>query len=272
MANAKAKARSLPIIVPTVDSLGRIAAPYAPSMAILIHTDAPPNGGNCRAMLTLHAIQSSREGAPHLSPGTIMGAEDGRTLGNLLLQADAARRYSDAIPLIPENVLTVEPDAVTWFLPAMRAPMHCKDAKGKRHALDVVWPHLILRVVRRELFVVAVDSAQRPTRQSRLYAAPLANVYAETSVCTGSATLPRGSDTDSIDGWNRVLLGTYNTHVNHPGTLANGATSEQLLTFWQRRVGKRSPPSARNYSPLGMTLNEWLGRTAAVQSARHGRR
>lgn len=199
-----------------------------------------------------------------------MGEGEGRTVGKILMQSEDARTYSQSIPIIPEHVITVEPEAVTWLLPAHRSLMHCIDTKGKRHALDVVWPHLILRVVRRSLYVVAVESAKRPTSATRLFAAPLANVYEGVgNVCTGSAILPRSSCVESIQDWNRVVTQTYNTHVNHREALRGGADSDQLLAFWKNRVGKRTPPSVRQYTPMPMSMGQWLQQTAVKQGNSH---
>ena len=261
-----AKSNPLPISIPTPELIVKGAAQYAPSMAIIIHKCALENRGYGQsesAMLTLHGVSTSRQGAPHIGPGKVMGEEDGRELGNLLLRAEASRSQGRSIPILPANVLTVERDAVTWLVPARRAAMHSIDKEGKRHALDVLWPHLILRVVRRKLYIVAVESANRPDARTRLFAAPLPNIYSSTEVCTGSARLPRSSEVDSIAEWEGVLFRSFNTHVNHDATLKGGATSDELLTFWQKRVGKRTPPSARGFTPLKATLGEWLSMTQA---------
>ena len=258
------KRKALPIHVPSTKSVIESARTFVPRMAILIHqADGPSSGhSNKAALLTLHPITESRDGVPHIGPGTIMGEGEGRTVGNILLQSEDARTYSRTIPILSEHVLTVEPDAVTWFVPAHRALMHCLDTKGKRHALDVVWPHLILRVVRRTLYVVAVESAHRPCASTPLFAAPLTNISAGVGrMCTGSAVLPRSSSVDSIPSWDRIVTQTYNTHVNHGSTLRGGASNEQLLDFWKGRVGKRTPPSARRYTSLQMNLSQWLKQT-----------
>jgi PRTRC genetic system protein B len=256
------KSNALPISIPSPERIASGAVQYTPSMAIIIHKG---NNGSRHssesAMLTLHPVMPSRQGAPHIGPGKVMGEQDGRTIGNLLLKADASRAHGHTIPILPANVLTIERDALTWLVPARRATMHSIDGKGQRHSFDVCWPNLVLRVVRRKLYIVAVESAARPDARTRLFAAPLPNLYSNTSLCTGSATLPRTSDVESIPKWESVLFRSFNTHVNHEKTLKGGASSDQLFDFWKRRVGKRSPPSARNFTPLAMTLGQWLSQT-----------
>lgn len=257
-------AAALPIFIPTPESIAQNARTYTPNMAILFHASeaARSYGGDARDyMLTVHPIKQSRAGAPHLGPGKVMGEDDGRELGNLLLQADDARTSAHTVPILPEQLLTLETDALTWMLPARRTLMHCLDNKGKRHALDVLWPNLVMRVVRRKLFVIAVESVKRPAHDSRIFAAPLANVHSDTSVCTGSAILPRSSGIEAMRGWESVIYNTYNTHTNHDRTLKGGASSDELLAFWQGRVGKRTPPSPRAFTRLPTTFGSWLKST-----------
>jgi PRTRC genetic system protein B len=86
--------------------------------------------------------------------------------------------------------------------------------------IDVPWPRLLMVANRNgKLAVAALKTNGRVSAKTKLYHAPLMNVYANGNVCTGSATLPNECGIDQIKVWESVMFDSAFSHVNNPSTL-----------------------------------------------------
>ncbi|MBQ4855600.1 PRTRC system protein B [Rhodanobacter sp. B2A1Ga4] len=229
-----------------------------PTMALLVHTAGNMQGDSSGArqlVLTMHDIVRGTNG-PMLNAGRILSHADAQELGSRLLTPGTARRAG--IQLVPEVLLRETNTGLTWFRPAQRTHQHWR-TEGGREVIDAVIPGLVFHVENGVLHVAAYAGAERPALNTPLYHAPIGNVHDDTLVCTGNATLPRQQDQESIRSWERVLLATNFSHINHPRTLAAKDTStEQLIAFWKKRKRYTTPPDARFLHPLRKTLSAWL--------------
>ena len=245
----------------TPEAIDRALPIYDPAYAFVVHTRrGERNAGNHQArqaVLTLHPVLQGTGSAPQIGPGSIMGEADLDSLRNRL-DGDFERGAQRSVTVLPANVIAIERDAVTWFVPGAKRPMHYRTSKGKGETYNVVWPHLIFRAVKRTLYVAAVATAERPLEHTPLLHAPLANVNAEGLVCTGSSRLPRETGIASRDGWEYVIFGTYFTHPNHSHALSGGASASDLCDFWKGRVGRKTAPAVKNMTPMNFTLGRWL--------------
>lgn len=239
--------------------------PMRPVCALLVHKQSGFGGP---AVVTAHPVrEASHSQPPMLDAGRILGGDDVAEL--IALLREPASETTGATTFFPPHVLMASPHRLVWFQPAMRSTQFWRTPNGTA-TLDAVLPPLAFTATRHGLFVVALASDTYPRPSDPAFHAPLGNVYDHTGVCFGSAVVPRTLAPSSVPQWTRVLLGTAYTHVNHGATLAGGATTAQLIAFWQRRRRSRSAPSARMLAPTGMNLGAWIERVSNPdKDARH---
>lgn len=231
------------------------------------------------ALVTAHGVSLDNAGLPHLGPGRPMTPFDEHQIANLLLS-----REQDLVEIYPENLMAKSEGMLMWWLPPIVRPMYLKNEKNRGTRITTRWPNLVLLVVGRKLSVVAVKGLQRPSARSQIYHAPLGNVYADSGVCTGTASLPAGCRNSHMAGWERVMVETYFTSNNHPATLASpsapvskskrganvqtanpGQSNYSATEFWSARDGDDSPFPDDRLSPLKGTLADWVGICAGVK-------
>jgi PRTRC genetic system protein B len=98
-----------------------------------------------------------------------------------------------------------------------------------------------------------------------LHHAPLGNIYANTSVCTGTAALPDGVTMKDKIAWESVIFDTAFTHTNHQQTLVEPKRGHHTRTgadadYWCNRKGRNKPFPDRLLCPLGANLGQWITR------------
>lgn len=217
------------------------------------------------AVLSIHGITHGDDDAPLLDAGRVLTEVERQLLIEALIDPASAQRALRDVALIPETLLRETSDSLTWYRPAARTTMYWRTSKCAA-AITAVLPTLVFHVQSGALAVAASADPGRPTERTPLYAVPLGNVFADTRVCVGNASLPTSLDRSTMAAWERVLLSTNYSHVNHPQTLAGGATTESLIAFWQKRKARQTPPAARYLSPLHRHLKEWVSSLAKDQA------
>jgi PRTRC genetic system protein B len=166
--------------------------------------------GNAR-ILTHHKIISKQGKA-----AILRGQPVDREIALQLLEA--FREQPDpAEGWIPTDLLYRSEQAIAWFVRRKHRPLHCKPEGGKGITLRVPWPGLVFIARRdRSLSVYAVTGFPRPN--TPLYHAPLANIYADGSLCWGDITPPAFS-MRSIPQWESCIFNTWFTAPNHDRVL-----------------------------------------------------
>ena len=102
-----------------------------------------------------------------------------------------------------ENILCNSHQELMFYEPShTRHPIWCRNEK-EQYCFRVRIPALLYYVhkLKKELYVFALESDDRPTRSTQLYAAPFPNISKNGLVCQGSARLPsitEPSNTDEI--------------------------------------------------------------------------
>lgn len=172
------------------------------------------------------------------------------------------RGRSSALSLLPSRLLAQTPSWLVWYVePTVRAMWFRGESKA--HKLTVPWPGMVFVARPGTMYVAAYSGRARPTEDTPLYHAPLANIYADGKVCLGSAILPRGTAVEDIPGYETVIYDTLFTHPNHDRTLRLGRRrttgNAEHARFWRglARAKARTCP-ARHLSPMGRTLRLWL--------------
>lgn len=240
-----------------------LASLPSPSTALLFHTT-----GNSLVLVTAHEVIHDRAGQPHIGPGRVALPADEARLAALL----SSRTRRGRIALTPPDVLFHDEASLAWWLPPTERPMFLRDAEGNTSEPVVRWPSLVALVVNRKLHVVALASQDRPTLSDPVFHAPLGNVYGDSSVCTGSARLPRGNAVLDVDGWSNVINASYFTHDNHSHNLAkpnakgrkgqarsiDRAGNYRATAYWRERDGVSDPMPVADMVPLNLSLGDWL--------------
>lgn len=264
----------------TLETLAEVTA-HLPrtTSAILFHTS---NEG--LAMVTAHGVEEDGAGLPHIGPGRPLTPSDEMRLVDLLVGGG-----DTAVRILPPSLLAMTSSMLIWWMPPVVRPMLIKPRDG-RAPIEVTtrWPSLVVLVHGRTLFIAAVKGDQRPTGTSELFHAPVANVFSDGRVCTGSARLPHDCNLDTMAGWEHVLVGSNWTHSNHDETMvwpkskrkrAGGTTAEtkdnyRTNDFWELRDGCDEPFPDDRLVPLGMTLSDWpiVLQGLTPTTARRGRR
>ncbi|OJW34727.1 MAG: hypothetical protein BGO50_10745 [Rhodanobacter sp. 67-28] len=245
-----------------------MAEELLPTLALLLHTTSSSVSSmpNDRQMvLTMHGIQRSQNGST-LGPARIMSPLDAQEFGYRLIgdQSSIQRK----IELLPEGLLRETSTSLTWFRPPQRSHQNWRTGEG-REVLEAVLPGLIFHVENGVLFVAAYAGTERPSLATPLFHAPMGNIHDDQCVCTGNVTLPRHQDHSAMRAWERVLLATNYTHINHPQTLASAddVSTDDLMAFWRKRKRYTTPPNANLMRPLKMTLSRWLAKLTGAEEA-----
>lgn len=252
------------------DGMNHTSDPVITTHALLFH---------CRksvlAAVTAHEVSAAARGkGAALKPGRPLTPEDEAAILSLL----QSQRVTTKLTILPGNVLFADADLSVWHEPSVVRPMHFM-REGRQHTILTRWPSLVMAVRGRTLHVVALDTDDRPAAETPIYHAPLANVYGNTSVCTGSAQRPPNAEIAMIPSWNAVIYDTCFTHDNHTNVLrlplkrakrksasATGPDgNDKAMRFWLARESNIAPFPNETLNPLGMSLAEWVD---AIRQAR----
>lgn len=235
------------------------------SHALLFHcvgTDDAFSPQRSLELVTAHEVIHDRHGNPHIGPGRVALPSDEKMLADLL----NSRSRRSRVQVIPPEILYQDEGALAWWIAPERREMLLRDDKGGDHVITVQWPSLVALVVNRKLYVAATADTTRPHDNTEMFHAPLGNIYADTSVCTGSARLPTSQSVSDLVGWTEVITRTWFTHDNHadvvrqpkrkPASQRQG--NYRATAFWLKRDGDTPPPGKKELAPLGLALAPWI--------------
>lgn len=223
----------------------------AASSALLFHTR-----NNALELVTYHEVTEHR-GAPVLAPGHALTPEDEVNVLTLLTSADAAPR--GPVTVFPPTLLTLDRHQIAWFEPAAERLMHFHVGTERSSRL-VRWPSLVFRVFQHRLYVVAVLGDERPDAATKLYKAPLPNIWEAGSVCMGSAVIPSASMVEDIPAWSESFFTSAFSHANDRRVVQRGNRPVDPMDFWQAESPSFGP---KNAVSLKTTLGQWLAEPPA---------
>lgn len=203
-------------------------------------------------LVTRHAIRRNGQ----IAPGSLATNESVEEVLRLLNGQPRARR------LLPRNVLLSLPNETLWYRPAQRRSMWFSRGQTQQ-ALTVPWPALLFHARDGSLRIAALRAAsKRPDENTRLYHAPLMNIYANGSLCLGNIAAPP-CDLSGMAEWEAAIYDTLFTHTNHRNTLrfATEPKDDNIAhyRFWrqlQKDKATRFPVGA--LAPRNETLGDWL--------------
>ncbi len=196
------------------------------SIALMIHTL------DDESMVIQNHNVLKRKNKIYIGEGHSMTEQDLETLVDIL-----KNRENQSNALLPENVLGSSTSHAIWFNKGKVGSMWIKGKDGAQE-FTVPWPNLIYYVHDGVLKIAAYKGC-RPNGKTKLYHAPLLNIYRSTKVCLGNATVPPSSTIQDMNNWNSVIHDTLFTHINHNHTLKlsnrkkNEVSTASHIMFWR---------------------------------------
>ncbi len=189
--------------------------------AILIHQAKALSGGYSQYrtsdfLASMHDFVTNEQGESVIGAGRLMSKEDVESVLRSMLEMGKRK-----VSLLPPNVVSISETHLAWTVPAQVRPMLFNITGMPMKNIDVPWPRLFMVANRNgKLAVAALKTKGRVGAKTKLYQAPLMNVYANGNVCTGSATLPDECGIDQIKVWESVMFDSAFSHVNNQSTLS----------------------------------------------------
>lgn len=232
--------------------LHRMEAPHAFLDAVSGHANK-----SMSLIATRHPVEITAHG-PVIGPGNLLSEADKDEFMAIL--RDEAESRSEQF--LDGRILVLSHRVMAWYAPPVKRKMHFSDRTGGNHqAVEVIWPGLVFKVRSGgEFSIAAFAGNRRPTPSTRLYHAPLQNIWAGTGVCIGTATIPKSDEIkpSSIPAWESVIYDTNFSHINHDRVLAGGADNRKLVKFWKDKAKSGKGVQAKEMTPLEITLDQWL--------------
>lgn len=197
--------------------------------------------GNTHNAATKHRVGKNNT----LSLGQVV------SVNNVATNITALLDHKPNFDLIPTNVLVDNEYTLMWYAKRRIAPMWFR-VGSKPTAYEVEWPPLLFVIDRkdRSMRVFGLANNSRPTENTRLYNAPLMNIYSHAGVCQGTAYLPAELTARTIPQSEATIYQSQFTHVSHTNTInrtANMVKDENAshLAFWRTRKVKKGMPVQR---------------------------
>ncbi|GAA4649817.1 hypothetical protein GCM10023116_20980 [Kistimonas scapharcae] len=224
-------------------------APIRPAPAPVPHTALIfyQSEGELMAV-TRHSVSNSG----HIGLGEIV---DSNALSELVL----SNTIADTGRLIPHNVLLNNGKHIIWHTKRQQRSMWIRQDRPRR--LSVEYPPLLFvsSIDGRDVRIFGLPSNSRPTLTTRLYHAPLANIYEDGRLCQGTATLPSSVTLDNLADCESCLFDSQFTHINHSKTLKGCETSKKHFDYWVAKSKTREKVKASEMIFIGRLDNVLRG-------------
>ncbi len=230
---------------------GALPAVAMPTGAVVFHE------AHYGLAVTFHAV-TEHAGAPCIGAGRAMTHGDAEVLLAALKGEPSGTREWIAPELLAQG-----DRFLAWHIPGRVRPMWFSSG-GKRIRLEVPWPNLVFSATDGAIRLAALATRGRPRLGTRLFHAPLMNVYADGVVCLGSAKVGEMHGTGSIAPCEAAIFDSLFTHGNFRGNLARGqrkgeTSDAEHLRFWKRLASERLPVFPTDaLVPMKTTLGAFL--------------
>lgn len=210
-------------------------------------------------MASMHDFVINEQGESVIGAGRLMFKEDVESVLQSMLEMGKRK-----VSLLPPNVVSISETYIAWTVPAQVRPMLFNITGIPMKKIDVPWPRLLMVTNRNgKLAVAALKTNGRVSSRTRLYQAPLMNVYANGNVCTGSATLPNECGIDQIKAWESVMFDSAFSHVNNPSTLSlagdKAVDNKAHYRFWLSLSKKKADKFPNEHlNPLRYGVEDFI--------------
>lgn len=212
---------------------GELRAVATPTGAVVFHE------ADSGLEVTFHKV-TEHGGAPRIGAGRAMTHGDAQAL-----LAALKGEPSEGREWIAPDLLAQGDHFLAWRVPGSVRPMWFSSG-GQRVRLEVPWPTLVFSATDGAIRLAALATRGRPRLGTRLFHAPLMNVYVDGGVCLGSAKVGEMHGTGSIAQFEAAIFESLFTHGNFRGNLARGqrkgeTSDAEHLRFWTRLAKERVP-------------------------------
>lgn len=163
---------------------------------------------------------------------------------------------------LPENLLMDNHKMMVWFHPSCEAQMWLRLGGRKPIRLDPIWPAMafILNKKKVKLSIVALESDERPTLDSRAYYAPLPNIFDDHHLCQGSAMLPPQLTPANISEIEDTLYKSAFDGFKRDSAFTSPDANSNPLIYWRElNASKRAINVSKELQPIG-TLRETINK------------
>lgn len=197
--------------------------------------DLPKVQSQTFCALVFHQVQGSVLVTHHpvkeqiIQEGQLVDIDDVRSL---------VRGYSEQEEnvLLPDNILIHTDQRLVWYSKSCYRMMYF--SHHNRLHFMVWWPALLWMVEKstRELYVFALASNKRPQPKTRLYHAPLMNVYEQGTLCQGTAPLPERLALETIPNIEATLFDSNFTNVKfHSPDQSYWQDDNAHIKWWRQK-------------------------------------
>lgn len=222
--------------------------PLIESTAVVFHEIQTGDYSKELSVIT-HPIHYDRKGQPMLGAGRVFSTSDKQRLADSL-----GRNLTRDVEFMDTQCLAGGAETLMWFSPR----------KGKRELcvideyLQVPLPSLVFLLHKGQLFVKAYKGDKRPDPKTRLYDAPLPNLYADASWCDGGNRLPGFPAQSDIERIERMFFESPFTGMHH--TNIGGFT--QMQPYFRSLAKKKVFPTS-TLRGNDQALGQFLKRSSA---------
>ncbi|MFL7013649.1 hypothetical protein [Enterovibrio norvegicus] len=179
---------------------------------------------------------------------------DPQELVQKLSEANAYSRNED--DLIDPRILVKSSRKLVWFYqPKPRQPLFYK-LGASTFSKPIQWPTFVFKRTGTALSVCVIQNNSRPNNNTRVYHAPLPNVYKTGAICLGSCVLPLTNDVDALS---EAYLNSIKTHLNYNNGLRHQPQLTDAKYFKWVKSKIKSPISVSELAPYG-TLESFIKR------------
>lgn len=204
---------------------------------------------------TLHDVQQDNN-EHALSAGVTLSPVEVKRL----LEQISGHTRSNEQKLIPDKVLSFGDEHLLWWVKGKPGDMWFKVNRELPVRYHVPYPNLVFLAIKGKLFVCAVKGKSKPKASTRLYHAPLFNIYSNTNVCTGSGDIPSTYNFDDIKKWEDLIFATNYSHTNHNHSLKG---IENTVGFWREQQQQSKFDNTllnplKNHDGQPVVLEQWF--------------
>ena len=184
---------------------------------------------------TVHPVEAVL-GRPNIMPGRLLTESDMAAL----VKGVSSARAGVMTQWLDTSVLGKGPDRMIWWTPPGKRPMFFEQSTYNKKTFDggavcpvpgLVW----MLLAPKTLYVYAVKGDARPEKETKIWQAPLFNIWGRGQVCFGNTQLPGEEDALNTKAWEQTVFGSRFTHPNftEADRLIKGVNP---VNFWKRMV------------------------------------
>ncbi|WP_347990298.1 PRTRC system protein B [Methylomonas sp. AM2-LC] len=218
----------------------------SPNKAILIHSasgieTSPAYNPRSHFLASIHDFVFNEKNQSVIGTGQLLTEND---LEQMLIDLlDKKHMDND---FISPNIISMSSRHIAWTIAGKVRPMIFRlRGENKTFKINVPWPNML--VVARssgQVAIAAIGNNRRPNANTKVYRAPLMNIYDDGRVCVGSAAIPDGVTQNHISEWESIIFDTAFSHINNQKTLNltqksksaknNGVSDKDHVHFWRK--------------------------------------